>query len=304
MIKTYALKLTAGIAFSLCFANLSFAQTTRVGLHSSAGSCSGCDLSGKDLPGMMLRDANFSKSIFNRSNLSGGKIHNTDLSETYFRKAFLVRVEGTRVNLSESEMQDATLVEANFTESIFAKVDMQRADLAMGTFRTSIFDDADLINISAPSADFTGSRFMGASFDNANLQDANLSNTVLKNVNFGNARLRGASLEKADISGADFSNALGLIQAQLDLACGNPATLLPLGFSVPYCADAAVEMAKESHKHKKNIAKSDFAAKRLDRAVENLEHLMTNVPEATPEMRRNLQSIHSDLVSARREIEK
>lgn len=295
--------LVAAAVFTALSAVPSTAQT-RVGLHSSSGSCANCDLSGKDLPGMILRDANFSGSIFNRSNLSGGKIYNSDLSGTHFRKAFLARVKGRNVNLAKSEMQDVTLTEAEFGKSIFVRANMRRADLARASFKDSEFNHADLSSASAPGADFTGTKFIGANFDHANLQEATLDGAILKNVKFGNAILRGATFKGANLSGADLSDSLGLTQVQLDAACGNPSTDLPLGLSVSYCSEAMTTDNAYGHKHSGKNKRNEYAAKRLDRAVENLESLMSDIPAGDRNMQRNLQKIHADLVSARREIEK
>jgi uncharacterized protein YjbI with pentapeptide repeats len=47
--------------------------------------------------------------------------------------------------------------------------------------------------------------------------------------------LYGAKLDRADLSDADLSTASGLTQAQLDHACGNPATRLPPWLTVRSC---------------------------------------------------------------------
>ncbi len=280
-----------------------FAQT-RVGLHTSSGSCMGCDLSGKDMPGMVLRDANFAGSTFNRSNLSGGRVYKSDLSSAHFKKAFLVRVTGEYVNFDNSDMQDVTMVETKLHQSVFSNTNLSRADLGRSEFTHSNFDGANLTSASAPQANFAGSHFVGANFEHANLQGAQFTESILKDVKFGNAMMENAILNGADFSGADLSEAIGLSQAQLDIACGDPETQLPLGLSVPYCGDIATELDSHRHIHPASKQSSEKAARRLDRAVENLEFLMKESSRGDVVFRRELQKIHSDLVSARREIEK
>ncbi len=276
------------------------------GLHSSSGSCAGCDLSGKDMPEMTLKDANFTGSIFDRSNLSGGRISSTDMSETYFRKAFLVRVEGEKINFSKSQMQDVTLVEAKLSDSIFTNSDMHRADLARGGFIHSNFDNVNLTSASAPGADFRKSHFVNAQFHHANLREATLDEAIFKNVEFGNAAFHGASLKDTNFTGADLSQVRGLSQSQLDTACGDPSTQLPMGLFVKYCEDVTVASAEDAHKHDAADMprEQQAAALRLDRAVTNLEGIMAKVPPSQMRLRRDLQRVHADLMSARRSIEK
>ena len=73
-------------------------------IHSSAGSCSQCDLSNKRMNGVKLKNANFSGSIFNNSNLSGGNLDGSNLTGSHFRKALLYSVEGKNVNLNGADL--------------------------------------------------------------------------------------------------------------------------------------------------------------------------------------------------------
>ena len=100
MIKTVTLKLTISAAAIVMMLEPAFAQVSRVDnrVTIQAGSCSGCDLSGKDMHGLRLKDANFAGSLFNRSNLSGGEFYGADLRGAHFKKAFLARVKGKGVN--------------------------------------------------------------------------------------------------------------------------------------------------------------------------------------------------------------
>lgn len=291
-------------AFLTVFATQSFAQT-RVSLHTSSGSCSKCDLSGKDMPGMTLRNANFSGSSFSRSNLSGGRIFTSDLSGTHFKKAFLVRVEGDRVNLAKADMQDVTLMEAKFNRSVMTGADLRRADLTRGEFVASNFENADLSSASLSEVNFQDSHFTGARFDHANLQGAKLDRAVLKNAQFGNAVLKNVTFTGANISGANMSQVGGLEQSQLDGVCGSPDTQLPFGLTVAYCIEAlSAENMPQKHDHGGQRFVKDKAALHLDRAVSNLETLMREGSSSNAQFNRRLQSVHADLVSARREIEK
>ena len=67
-------------------------------MYTTSGSCARCDLSGRTLTGMTLRDSNFAGAQFNRSNLSGGNFDRSNLSDTQFKRAFLASVQGQSVN--------------------------------------------------------------------------------------------------------------------------------------------------------------------------------------------------------------
>jgi len=216
-------------------------------MYTNSGSCARCDLSGRTLTGMTLRDSNFAGAQFNRSNLSGGNFDRSNLSDTQFKRAFLARVEGQSVNMANASFQDATMTEAKF-------------------------DDAIL----------DGAKFY--------------------NVEFGNAVLIGATMDGADFSKADLSEVQGLQQAQLDMACGDSETRLPIGLSLSYCEN----MTQGTHDdidHAALSPKMARAAKRLDIAISNVEALLSDSETVDPTLRRRLQRIHSDLMSSRRAIE-
>jgi len=94
----------------------------------------------------------------------------------------------------------------------------------------------------------------------------------------------------------------GLEQAQLDDACGNMNTELPLGLSVPYCEGH--DMAEAAHNHDRMDPEFAKAARRLERAIKDVEIILEATPRNNRPLRRKLQSIHSDLVNSKRVIER
>lgn len=271
-------------------------------MYTTSGSCAHCDLSGRTLTGMTLRDSNFTGAQFNRANLSGGNFDRSDLSSTQFKRAFLARVEGQSVNMANASFQDATMTEAKFDDAILTNSDMQRADISRANFTRSDFADANLTSATAPNVNFEGSQFVNARFDHMNLRNAKLDEAKFTSVKFGNAVLIGATMVGADFSKADLSEVQGLQQVQLDSACGDSETRLPIGLSLSYCEN----MTKGTHDNIDHAALSPklaLAAKRLDIAISNVEALLADPQTAEPTLRRRLQSIHSDLTSSRRSIE-
>jgi len=231
-------------------------------IQMSSGSCAGCDLSNKSMNGVQLKDANLSGSLFNNSNLSGGSLDGSNLSGAQFRSALMYRVIGDGVKLQRAMLEDATLTEANLTNSKLENANFSRADLTRGVF--------------------TDSDFNNARFDNANLTDAKLDN--------------------ANFSGANLSTAQGLKQAQLDVACGDERTRLPVGLSMPYCDDVMLGQADQgSADLSEELA---AVATRLDRAIADVENLLVASNPRDRALRTRLQRIHSDLVQSKAALEK
>lgn len=271
-------------------------------IHSSAGSCSQCDLSNKRMNGVKLKNANFSGSIFNNSNLSGGNFDGSNLTGSHFRKALLYSVEGQNVNMNGADLQDATLTEAKLGNSVFIGTNFRRANLERGQFQDGDFRKTSFQRATATDVNFQNGNFAEAKLDDINLNKATLDGGNFKGVTFGNAILLDATMLAADISDADLSMTQGLKQEQLDTACGNMNTKLPYNLSVPYCEGTLT--AEADHDHSKLDPEMAKAARRLERAIEDVEIILKATPASNRPLRRKLQSIHADIVKSKRAIEK
>lgn len=102
---------------------------------------------------------------------------------------------------------------------------LRQADLSLAVMNRTRFSNADLRDVEAYGGVFSSSSFVGAdlthaSFVGAYLDGANFSGTTLEGTNFA-----GASLQRAT----------GLSQGRLNRACGDEATQLPPGLSIPRC---------------------------------------------------------------------
>ena len=303
MIRDFGTKITLS-ALALAAFSLPAAAQIRVDarIHSSAGSCSQCDLSNKRMNGVKLKNANFSGSIFNNSNLSGGNFDGSNLTGSHFRKALLYSVEGKNVNLNGADLQDATLTEAKLAESVFIGTNFRRADLTRGQFQGGDFRKTSFQRATATDVNFQNGNFAEAKLDHINLHKATLDGGNFKGVTFGNAILLDATMMATDLSDADLSMTQGLKQEQLNAACGNMNTKLPYGLSVPYCEGSLTAEAQNDHSQlDPEMAR---AAKRLERAIEDVEQLLKATPSSNRPLRRKLQSIHADIVKSKRAIEK
>ena len=109
--------------------------------------------------------------------------------------------------------------------------DLSGADLSNQCVKNGDLTGANFDRVTARYMCMSLANFTDATFRNADLTGANLGQSVLKN-----ADMTGAKLNIASIKGADLSTAKGLIQAQIDLACGDAKTKLPPGLHVKSCS--------------------------------------------------------------------
>jgi uncharacterized protein YjbI with pentapeptide repeats len=102
---------------------------------------------------------------------------------------------------------------------------LRQADLSLAVMNRTRFGNADLRDVEAYGAVFSGSDFSGA-----DLTNASFVGVFLEGSSFAGARLNGLNL-----SGAQLRRATGLTQRQLNAACGDAATELPGGLTIPSC---------------------------------------------------------------------
>ncbi len=89
-------------------------------------------------------------------------------------------------------------------------------------------NDADLNGVDLSEAKLAYAEVTFSSLCLAKLADADLTGASLFGANLTGARLTGANLTGADLSGADLSRIESLEQEQLDSACGDELTRLPM----------------------------------------------------------------------------
>ncbi|NNE56473.1 MAG: pentapeptide repeat-containing protein [Hellea sp.] len=276
-------------------------RNINTGITVSASDCLGCDLSDRNFPKIKIKNTNLTGSLFNRTNLSGGVIYNTDLTGAHFKKAFLALVQGENVILRGANMSDATMTEIALADSYFNGATMTGVDIKRATFKNCDFDQVNLSGAKGLGADFTGSTMTNAVFHNANMTGSIFDTVNLSNTKFGTANLNAVSFNNASLVGADLSSARGLKQSQLDLACGDSNTSLPVGLFITYCA-ASADMDMEAHaeSHPGLAEREQEIALRVDRSLETLENVMQN---ADPKLLKELEMVHQDLSAVQRKIE-
>lgn len=102
---------------------------------------------------------------------------------------------------------------------------LRQADLSLAVMNRTRFSNADLRDVEAYGGVFSSSNFSGA-----NLTNASFVGAYLDGANFS-----GATLNGANFSGASLQRTTGLTQGRLNQACGDEATQLPRGMSIPAC---------------------------------------------------------------------
>jgi uncharacterized protein YjbI with pentapeptide repeats len=163
---------------------------------------------------------NFDGSDLNRASFAAAEISRSSFRDAAMEGANLTKVVSVRSNFSGARLAGADLEKAEFHRSILTRAGLRRANLSKGDFGRSIFERADL-------------------------RDANLKLSSLARASFREARLAGADVSQAfmfgtHVEGTDLSAVKGLVQAQVDVACGDAKTILPPGLKAPAswpCAD-------------------------------------------------------------------
>jgi uncharacterized protein YjbI with pentapeptide repeats len=102
---------------------------------------------------------------------------------------------------------------------------LRQADLSLSVMNRTNFSRADMRDVEGYGGVFSSSNFSGANLTNAGFVGAYLEG----------ASFAGATLTGANFSGASLEQATGLTQSRLNQACGDEATRLPTGLSIPRC---------------------------------------------------------------------
>ena len=193
---------------------------------------SGADLSGNDLNGYYLPDANFT-----RCTLTNAKLNSAILPRAKFHGCLMENVELHLADLTDAELMGANLTGAKLENATLTRTDLTGANLPRATlpipgfakakllqvnFQYCIFDGAVLPEISFVKADlsyasFVNAKLAGAHFDGSNLTGANFERATLpgaffigcqlSNIKFPSANLSNCNFERAFLTAADLSGA-------------------------------------------------------------------------------------------------
>lgn len=175
-------------------------------------------LKGEDLSAAILPNADLSRSDFLNANLMKALLLGANLSRARFDKA----------NLFEADLSNAHAYLATFVEG-----NLQRASLTDGDFQEADFERANLQEANLAEANLQEATLRQANLRQAVLQRSNLLRADLREADLVGADIEGANLYRAHVEATDLSEIRGMSQAQINEACGDPATKLPEGIMLP-----------------------------------------------------------------------
>ena len=172
----------------------------------------------QDLSGAVLKWTDFSGSDLSEATLIEAVLIGANFSRARLRRANLEHADLSKARGDRTDFEAANLAGAVLSKAELPRANLSRADLT----------DTDLSKAELGRADLTGANLRGA-----NLRFANLARATFTRANLAGVDLKGAYTLLTRFQGADLSQTLGLIQDQLDLACGDADTKLPQGLKVP-----------------------------------------------------------------------
>lgn len=176
-------------------------------------------LDGIDLGKANLRDTDFTSTDLRKSQLGGA-----NLSKAALIRAMFDSSQAAGANFEKALGYRTSFVGTDLTNAIFVKSEMQRADFTDAVLRGADFSKSELGRVQ-----FTGADLNDTLFSFSNLARADFRGAMFDTpIDFTNAYLYQTRLE-----GVDLSKATGLVQWQIDLACGNAETVLPSGLEKP-----------------------------------------------------------------------
>ena len=204
-------------------------------LISFGGTCVGCVLTKRKLPGSRFMGANFTQANFQGTDLRGAEFigsnfSHANLAHADVRGATMFGSQFTLANLEGAHLdglagQGANLAGANLDHARFTDAALMGADLRQVRAKGALFDQVNFVG-----AHLQGGRFSVASFRGARLNGADLTGGEFSRADFRDADLTGAYLYASDLRGAR-----NLTQAQLDEACGDAATRVERPLRVRPC---------------------------------------------------------------------
>lgn len=195
----------AGVCGETPYSGVDWSNCTKKHLMLQSSPLSGADLSGAD---------------FSLTDLSNADISGANLEKATLIRAWFAGATGTKANFSRVEAYRSSFAKATLDNASFANAELQRSD----------FNGASLVDVDFEKAELGRTSFAEADISGANFTLANLSRAVLTGATFDKPlNFDRAFMFQTRIEGVDLSGVQGLVQAQVDLACGDAETKLPNG---------------------------------------------------------------------------
>lgn len=177
--------------------------------------------------------------IIGGSDLSGANLSETDFTSTDLRKSGLDGADMSKAVLLRSMLDSSKAAGANFEKAIGFRTSFAGTDLTAARFAKSEMQRAEFNGAALANVDFEKSELGRADFSEADINGTNFSYSNLARADFRTARFEtpidftSAFFFLTRIEGVDLSQAKGLVQWQIDMACGDDDTKLPDGLTMP-----------------------------------------------------------------------
>jgi uncharacterized protein YjbI with pentapeptide repeats len=178
-----------------------------------------CDKAKLNLSGDNLTGADFSGADLSRSDLRKSQLRSANLSEATLIRTRLDGADLAGADLTKAALDRSNLEDANLTGAVLVKAELPRANLTNVKLVGADLTKAELNRAVLAKADLSGATLVGAYLKRANLRGAILVK----------ASVSDADLDLAELHGSDLSQTIGLVQDQIERACGDTTTKLPPG---------------------------------------------------------------------------
>lgn len=190
-------------------------------------------LVGVRLPGAQFEGANLHGSILEGADLTGANLKEAKLNRANLTKATLSGANLVRAEFKDAWLNEASLIGARLDNAILDGAELARADLSGAELFGAQLRGARLFDADLSAADFFGAKLGRAILTGVNLRGASLRSADLLEVDLRRADLSNADLTRTILYRANLSDARGLTQNQIDAACGDGRTDVPIGFRPP-----------------------------------------------------------------------
>ncbi len=171
------------------------------------------------------------------TDLSGAVMSGADLSSTDLRKTVLDGVSLEKAQLDRAMMDGSRAQQANFEKaqgvrSSFVGTNLAGANFTKSEMQRADFTDANLSGVNFEKSELARAVFAGADLSGVRFSYSNLARADLRGAKIGDPLdFTFAYMYRTRIDGLDLSSSIGLVQWQVDLACGDAGTKLPAGLS-------------------------------------------------------------------------
>jgi len=200
----------------------------------AAGDCGSEAAPGIDWQECQKRLLMLGGSDFQDAKLFGTDFTATDLRATNLAGANLEKAKLIRASLAGAKAQGTRFARVEAYRTDFSDLDAEAASFESAELQRSNFRNAKLSKANFTKSDLGRSQFDGAELGGSRFALANVSRTDFRGAIFSApGDFDRAFFFLARIEGVDLSAATGLVQWQVDMACGDDKTGLPEGLTKP-----------------------------------------------------------------------